>query len=141
MLGQKISIDSSQRFLDLSGDFNGVSFLNNYVKKRAEFPGGKTNWQNFLRNNINIKIPISNNAKPDTYVVVIRFIVDDHGKMHAIGADSNCGYGMETEIIRCVKKSSDWIPAETESGKKVASTVRTAVIFTVKRSDVTISFM
>ena len=69
------------------------------------------------------------------------FIVDDHGKMHAIGADFNCGYGMETEIIRCVKKSSDWIPAETESGKKVASTVRTAVIFTVKRSDVTISFM
>ena len=71
---------------------------------------------------------------------MIRFIIGSNGKLREIGADSNCGFGMETEVIRCITKSADWIPAETSSGKKVSFTMRTVVIFIVKQNDVTVKF-
>lgn len=71
---------------------------------------------------------------------MVWFIVGSDGKLKGTGADSNCGYGMESEVIRCIKKSGDWIPAETTSGKKVRFTLRSIIIITVKQNDVTISF-
>ncbi len=137
---QSFTIDSSKKSMDITGDFNGAAIHLPAVKKRPEFPGGKEGWQNLLRTNINIKVPFANKAVPGIYEVMIRFIVGSDGKLWGIGADSNCGFGMETEVIRCFKKSVDWIPAETESGKKVTYTLRTMVVFTVKQKDVTISF-
>ncbi len=137
---QSFTIDSSKKSMDITADFNGASVHLPAVNKLPEFPGGKNAWQDFLRSNINIKIPIANKATPGTYKVMIRFIVRQDGKLQEIGADSNCGYGMESEVIRCIKKSIDWIPAETSSGKKVAFTLRTIVIFTVKQNEVIINF-
>ncbi len=71
---------------------------------------------------------------------MVRFIVGSDGKLRGIGADSNCGYGMESEVIRCIKKSAEWIPAETNSGRKVSFTLRTVVTFIVKQNDVLIRF-
>lgn len=137
---QSFVFDSSNNTIDISGQLNGSEIHLPAVKKRPEYPGGKKAWQNFLRSNINIKIPVANNAIPGIYNVMIRFIVRSDGKLEAIGADSNCGYEMESEVIRCIKKSTVWIPAETSSGKKVSFTLRTIVNFIVKRNEVTISF-
>jgi hypothetical protein len=135
-----IANDSGRNSVDISGPFNGAEVNLPAVKKLPQFYGGKKSWQEFLRSNINIKVPFVNKAIPDIYKVMVRFIVGSNGKLWGIGADSNCGYGMESEVIRCVNKSPDWTPAETSSGDKVSFTLRTIVIFTVKPNDVIISF-
>lgn len=135
-----VSNDSSEKTIDIAGQFNNASVQLPAVKKQPVFSGGKKAWQDFLRANINIAVPFANKAIPGSYQVLIRFIVGSDGKLTGIGADSNCGYGMESEVIRCIKKSSAWIPAETSSGKKVSFTLRQVVIFTVKQNDVVISF-
>ena len=132
--------DSSKKSVDITGHFNNAEIQLPAVKKQPEFAGGKKAWQDFLRNNINISVPFTNKAIPGSYKVMIRFIVGSNGKLSGVGADSNCGYGMESEVIRCIKKSSDWIPAETNSGKKVSFTLRQAVTFNIKQNDVIVSF-
>jgi hypothetical protein len=140
LCAQKITIDADAKTVDISPEFNDIDVHLNAVKKRPEFSAGKKAWQHFLRSNINIRIPFANKAKPGTYWVLIRFIVGRDGKLRAIGADTNCGYGMEAEVIRCIQKSANWIPAETKTGIKVSFTMRTAVTFVVKQNDVTIGF-
>ena len=140
LYAQKFIIDSTNNTVDFSGQFNGGEIHLSAVKKQPDFPGGKKAWQKFLLSNIDIKIPFANKAIPGSYKIMIRFIVRSDGKLWGIGADSNCGYGMESEVIRCIKKSPEWKPAETSSGKKVSFTLRTIVIFTVKQNDVVIGF-
>lgn len=138
---QTITIDSARTSADVFRTFNGADTIHlTAVKKGPEYSGGKTAWHELLQSCINKKIPFVNKAKPGTYRVMIRFIVGNDGKLRGIGADSSCGYGMESEVIRCIKKTGDWIPAETTSGKKVSYTLRTIVVFTVKPNDVIISF-
>jgi len=137
---QTFTIDTSKKTIDISDPPNGVEIHLPGVHKKPEFPGGKTAWQSYLRNNIDIKVPFTNKALPGVYRIMIRFIVNSDGKLREVGADTNCGYGMEAEVIRCIKKSADWIPAETNSGKKVSFTLRQVVLFTVKKDNVQISF-
>ena len=137
---QTFTIDTSKKTIDISEQPNGVEIHLPGVTKKPDFPGGKPAWQSFLRSNIDIKVPFNNKALPGIYKVMIRFIVNSDGKLREVGADTNCGYGMEGEVIRCIKKSVDWIPAETNSGKKVSFTLRQIVIFTVKKDNVQISF-
>lgn len=137
---QAFIIDTSSNYIDAVGNFNGAEIHINSVKKTPEFEGGKQAWQDFLRRNINIKVPFSNRAAPGRYMVMIGFIIGSDGTLKNIAADSNCGYGMETELIRCIRLSPAWIPAETSSGIKVSYTLHTMVYFTVKQNDVMISF-
>ncbi|MEO7444870.1 MAG: hypothetical protein ABIT96_09785 [Ferruginibacter sp.] len=138
---QSFTIDTLNNSIDVSGNFNGGEIHLPAVKSRPDFPGGKKAWQDFLLSNINIRIPVANKAIPGTYKVMIRFIVGSDGKLWGIGSDSNCGYGMELEVMRCINKSVAWIPAETNRGKKVSFTLRTIVIFTVALNDVVISIL
>lgn len=137
---QTFTIDTSKKTIDISDQPSGVEIHLPGVTKKPDFPGGKTAWQNFLRSNIDIKVPFTNKALPGVYRIMIRFIVNSDGKLRELGADTNCGYGMEAEVIRCIKKSADWIPAETASGKKVSFTLRQVVLFKVKKDNVQISF-
>lgn len=137
---QTYALDSSNKSIDVFGSFNDAEIHLSAVKKQPQFLGGKKAWDDFLRSNINIKIPFSNKAQAGTYKVMIRFIVGSDGKLRGIGADSNCGYGMEAEVIRCINKSNNWMPAETNSGKKVSFTLRTGVTFVVKQNEVLIQF-
>ncbi len=136
---QVLTIDSKNK-IDIADQLKDVEVQLPAVKSRPEFPGGKPAWQKFLLSQIDIKVPFANKAVPGIYSTMVRFIVGSDGKLRDIGADSNCGYGMEAEVIRCIKKSNLWIPAETNSGKKVSFIMRTIVIFTVKQNDVAVSF-
>ena len=133
-------IDSNSTLIDISGQINNTEIHLPIVKNRPEFSAGKLAWQDFLRNNINIRVPFSNKAITGSYNVMIRFIVGPDGKLKDIGADTNCGYGMEAEVIRCMQKSPDWIPATTGSGRKVNFTLRQVVIFIVKKNNIEIRF-
>ena len=140
LFAQSFTIDSSKKTIDISGNFNKSEIQINAVEKQPEFPGGKKAWQDFLSSNINVAIPFSNKALVGNYKVMIRFIIGNDGKLRDVGADTNCGYGMESEVIRCIKKSVDWIPAETSSKQKVGFTMRTIVTFIVKQNDISVSF-
>lgn len=137
---QHFITDSTGKFVDLSPGYDDKEIHPASVKKLPDYAGGKKAWQDFLRANIDIKIPFTNKALPGIYKVMIRYIVKSDGSLSGIGADSNCGYGMESEVIRCIHKSKGWIPAESGEGKKVSFTMRTIVVFNVKEKDVVISF-
>ncbi len=111
------------------------------VKKKPDFPGGKKAWHDFLRQHIDIRVPFANRAPPGVHQVMIRFIVGSDGKLRDIGADSNVGYGLESEVIRCFKKSQAWIPAEINDGTKVAFTLRQIITFTITNQDIIIRFL
>ena len=132
--------DSFTTARNLSAIFNNAEIHLQKVKKGPEFPGGKMEWQDYLRKNINLSVPFSNRPAPGIYKTMIRFIVGYNGKLRDIGADTNCGFGMEAEVIRCVHKSPDWLPAETNSGEKVSFTLRQVVTFNVKLDNIELSF-
>ena len=79
--------------------------------KDASFQESVADWQTYLSENIKSDIPIKNGAPIGTYQVFIRFIIDKKGKIKEAYAETNLGYGMETEGIRVIKKSPKWNPA------------------------------
>lgn len=85
----------------------------NFVKVEVEanFPGGETAWRRFLEQNLNAAVPVNNRAPAGTYTVLIQFVVDKDGSLYDIKALTNHGYGMETEVIRILRKSPRWTPA------------------------------
>ncbi len=140
VIAQEIEYDTVNNELNLRAFVNGATVHHNLVNKKPEYRGGKTAWHNFLRSNINIAVPFANKALPGRYEVLIRFTVGADGKVTSAGAETNRGYGLEAEVIRCINKSGAWVPAETKDGQKVAVTLRTMVIFNIERNNVTISF-
>ena len=87
-------------------------------EKEAEFPGGEKGWRAFLERNLNPDVPIKRKARPGTYTVRIKFIVQKDGSISDISAETNYGYGMEEEVIRVITKGPKWIPA-VQYGRKV----------------------
>lgn len=82
------------------------------VEVEAEFPGGLQAWRRFLERNLNAMVPADKGAPAGSYTVVIRFIVDKDGSLSDFKANTRHGYGMEEEIIRVLKLSPKWIPAQ-----------------------------
>jgi len=120
--------------------FNDVEVHLSDVQRKPEFPGGKKAWHDFLRNNINLALIFSNKPVAGSYPLLVRIIVNSDGKLRETGAISNVGYGMEAEFIRCIKKSPDWIPAETGDGKKVSFTLHVSVTFKVTTGNIEMIF-
>ncbi|GAB3421111.1 energy transducer TonB [Niabella aquatica] len=74
----------------------------------AAFPG---NWSNFIERNIDGQIPTEKGAPAGNYEVLVRFTINEDGKISDIQPLTNEGYGMEEEVIRVIQKSPDWRPA------------------------------
>ena len=82
------------------------------VEVEAEFPGGVQAWRKFLEKNLNPQVPADKGAPAGEYTVVVRFIVDKDGSLSDFKATTNHGYGMEAEILRVLKLSPRWKPAQ-----------------------------
>jgi protein TonB len=82
------------------------------VEIEAAFPGGLQAWRRFLERNLNPQIPADKGAPAGNYTVVIRFIVDKDGSLSDFTPTTNHGYGMEEEILRVLKLSPKWMPAQ-----------------------------
>lgn len=78
------------------------------VDVESKFPG---NWASFLERNLDGQIPTENGAPAGNYEVLVRFIVNEDGKVSNIEPLTNEGYGMEAEVMRVLKKSPEWNPA------------------------------
>ena len=82
------------------------------VEVEAQFPGGLRAWQRFLEKNLNAQVPAEKGAPAGNYTVVIRFIVDKDGSLSDFKPNTKHGYGMEEEILRVLKLSPKWTPAQ-----------------------------
>ncbi|HMR84146.1 MAG TPA: energy transducer TonB, partial [Niabella sp.] len=78
------------------------------IDVEAGFPG---DWSNFLERNIDGQIPTEKGAPAGNYEVLVRFTINEDGKVSDIQPLTNEGYGMEDEVIRILRKSPDWRPA------------------------------
>ena len=86
------------------------------VDFEATFPGGEAGWRTFLENNLRADVPVRRKAPAGKYTVVVQFIVDKQGKLSDIQPLTALGYGMEQELIRVLRKSPKWLPAQMNGG-------------------------
>ena len=100
------------------------------VEREAYYPGGDNAWRNFLQQTLHADVPAKKNAPAGTYTVVIQFVVEKDGSLSEYKALTNHGFGMEAEVLRVIKKSSKWVPAE-QNGRIVRAYRKQPVTFQV----------
>lgn len=100
------------------------------VEIEASFPGGDALWRKYLERALDGATPTKNGAPEGTYTVVVQFIVDKEGNISDVRALTNHGYGMETEVIRVIKKGPKWSPA-VQDGRHVKAYRKQPVTFMV----------
>ena len=100
------------------------------VEQEAEFPGGLTAWKIYLQTNLRADVPAKRKAPAGIYPVTVIFIVAKDGKISNVKAETNLGYGMEKEVIRIIKKSPNWVPAQ-QDGRPVNAYRRQPITFVV----------
>ena len=100
------------------------------VEVEAAFPGGLAGWQHFLTTHLKANTPIRHKAPAGQYTVEVQFIVDRQGALSDIKALTAHGYGMEEEVMRVIRRSPRWIPAQ-QGGRKVKAYRRQPVTFLV----------
>ena len=121
---------------NLSSQFNQADIMLPVVSVKPSFPGGHAAWVAFIKQHFNKKIPFANQIRPGNYRVVIRFTVGRDSVLRNIGAETNVGFGLESEMIRCFKAGPLWHPARSVTDEQVSFTMRQMVTFIVKSNDV-----
>ncbi|MFM6923999.1 MAG: energy transducer TonB, partial [Ferruginibacter sp.] len=86
------------------------------------------------RKNLNADVPVDHDSPSGKYTTVIKFVVSRDGTLSDIAAETNLGYGMEEEVLRIIKRSGRWIPAE-QNHRKVNAYRRQPVTFVVEQPD------
>ena len=101
------------------------------VDIEASFPGGEVAWRKFLEQNLRADVPLKRGAPAGSYTVWIQFVVDKNGNVSDLKPLTNLGYGMEAEIVRVLKKSPKWIPAN-QNGSAVRAYRKQPVTFVIE---------
>ncbi|MFT3680327.1 MAG: energy transducer TonB [Ferruginibacter sp.] len=101
------------------------------VENEAEFPGGNAAWTRYLQKKLDGFNPADNGAPPGKYQVIVKFIVSKDGSISAVEAETNHGYGMEEQAIKCIKSGPNWKPA-LQNGRNVNAYRRQPVTFIVE---------
>jgi hypothetical protein len=102
------------------------------ANKEGEFPGGIAAWRHFLEENLNPQIATDKGARKGQYTVVVKFIIGKDGKLTNIEPLTHLGYGMEEEVVRILKLSPPWRPAQ-QHGRKVYAYRQQPITFMVSR--------
>ncbi len=103
------------------------------VDIEASFPGGEMAWRKFLEKNLRADIPLKQGAPAGSYTVWIQFVVDKEGNVSDLKPLTNHGFGMETEIVRVLKKSPKWMPA-SQNGIPVKAYRKQPVTFVIEEA-------
>ena len=101
------------------------------VDIEASFPGGDSNWRQYLERNANGQVATDNGALEGTYTVVVQFVVDKEGNISDVRSLTNHGYGMEEEAMRVIKKGPKWNPA-IQNGRQVKAYRKQPITFRVE---------
>jgi periplasmic protein TonB len=101
------------------------------VQMETEFPGGNAAWARYLQKNLDGFNPSDNGAVPGKYSVIVRFVVSKDGSISDVQAETNFGYGMEEQAVKCIKKGPNWKPA-LQNGTNVNAYRRQPISFMVE---------
>ena len=107
------------------------TMISQQEEEPAEFPGGKTAWQEFLTKNIDLSVPSKNGAPDGSYTVILSFAVDEKGALSNIQTLTKHGYGMEQEVLKMMQHSPNWVPAK-QNGHLVNSLRKQPVTFVIQ---------
>jgi protein TonB len=88
------------------------------VQIKTSFPGGDSAWVKYIEKNINQSIGLGKGIKKGKYIVSVKFILSKDGNLSDITCEYDPGFGMCEEVIRVLKKTKEWVPAE-QGGKAV----------------------
>ena len=111
-----VDVVSSQVIETPKGDEGDKIFTS--VEREAEFPGGNAAWEGYVQKNLDGFNPADNGAAPGKYQVMVRFVVSKDGCISDVQAETNFGYGMEEQAIKCIKKGPNWKPALQNGTKR-----------------------
>lgn len=104
------------------------------VDVEAAYPGGDEAWRSFLIKNLNANVPVDNGSPSGKYTVIVKFIVSRDGTLSGVEPETRLRYGMEEEVLRIIKKSGRWTPAE-QNNRKVNAYRRQPITFVVEQPD------
>ncbi|MFY0644095.1 MAG: energy transducer TonB [Bacteroidia bacterium] len=92
--------------------------IDSFVEQMPQFPGGEKALASFVQTNYEFTSYMFEHA--ETVQVVVRFIVDENGKVTdpQVVSCSFSGLGAEQEAINLLMKMPNWIPGE-QMGRKV----------------------
>jgi protein TonB len=103
------------------------------VDVEASFPGGESEWRNYLVKNLNInkvadQITIPRGKKEFRQTVIVKFIVDKEGNISDIAAENPADPNCIAEALRVIKISPKWVPAR-QNGRVVNAYRRQPITF------------
>lgn len=98
------------------------------VEIEAEFPGGETAWNEYIRTAIEKNIKKIMRNKPSVGTCEVQFIVDRDGSVTNVEALTMKGTSLAEVFTNAVKKGPKWKPA-TINGKPVKAWRRQKVTF------------
>ena len=99
--------------------------------KPAKFKGGKDAMEKYF--NDNLKYPAEAKKNKTEGKVVVRFIVDDAGKISSVSIIKGLSKVCDAEAIRLVKNMPAWIPARDKNNEIVETYISVTVEFKLPR--------
>ena len=97
------------------------------VEFESSYPGGTNGWMKYLIETF--RYPEQAQKKGIQGAVVVRFIVDEKGKLSDVEAISGPKKGgLREEAVRVVKQSGKWLPA-VQNGRAVKSYKQQSIVF------------
>lgn len=106
------------------------------VETEAQFPGGVDGWREFLIKNLNASVPVDSGASIGTYTVIAQLLIEQDGTISEIKTLTHHGFGMEEEVVRTLKRSPRWIPAQ-QNGRTVRAYRKQPITFVIGSGDET----
>ena len=82
------------------------------VEIKSAFPDGDSSWIQSLEKRLNQSLTFRNGAKKGKYTVSVKFIISKDGSLCEIMCDKDPGFGMCEEVVRVLKKTAKWTPAQ-----------------------------
>jgi periplasmic protein TonB len=82
------------------------------VENMSAFHGTDSSWAQWVEKNLNRTIQVDKRAKRGKYIVAVKFIVAKDGSLSDIQCENDPGFGMCGEVLRVIKRSKNWTPAE-----------------------------
>jgi len=101
------------------------------ISKMAQYPGGASAMYAFLSKNT--KYPDEEKRKGVQGQVVVKFIVDESGRVTNPSIQKGLTTNCNAEAIRVVKSMPRWQPAEDTNGNKVAMEMTATVYFSINK--------
>lgn len=130
VIASLISISGFAQSNETADSIKTEELLFERVEIEASYPGGGEGWKKFLQQNLNANVPVDNGAPIGKYTVMVRFVVSRNGKVSDISPMTALGYGMEQEVVRIIKKSGDWVPAQ-QNGRNVNAYRKQPITFMI----------